>query len=247
MKKLFLFSLMFALTMTGFGQFVYKGSGRKFTSYQSNMLDTTGISAGPSGANQVWDFSKAVPLQKTNEVKYIPASSCAGFANFPTADVALPTGDDRYLFYDTSNTKIAKVGQYFNGEKPTIIAYSNPQESGMPPFTYGYSMKDDFEGTYSGPKGNAKRTGTYSFTADGYGTIITPAGIFKNALRIKVTENIKDTFEANRTGSTDVVFYYWIAEGIPYPVFVIYRTEMRNFRHGIPFVYKNVTYSTAQK
>jgi hypothetical protein len=244
MKKLFLFTLALTMIMTSYAQPVYKGFGRASQAYKSNFLDTTGIAPGHAGAKQVWDFSKAVSLNKSSDVAMVPASSCAGFVNFPTADMALPTGSERYIFYDTANGNWAKVGQYFNEEKPTVISYSNPEASGIPPFTFGYNFKDDFEGTYSGPKGMAKRKGTYTLTADGYGTIITPGGTFKNALRMKFTESIKDSFEDNHTGSTEVVFYYWLAEGIPYPVFSIYRSEMRNFTKGTPYIYKNASYSS---
>jgi hypothetical protein len=247
MKRLFFFFLALSMFVESYAQPVIKGSGRRYPAYQTNSLDTSGISAGSSGPNQVWDFSKAIPLNQINEVKYISASSCPGFANFPTADIALPTGGDRYLFYDTANGKSNKVGQYFNEAQPTIISYSNPEESGIPPFTYKYHVKDDFEGTYTGPKGNAKRVGTYSLTADGYGTIITPGGTFKNALRMKFTENSIDSFKDNHTGTTNVIFYYWLAEGIPYPVFGIYSTSIKNFNSGKPYIYKNVTYSTVSK
>jgi hypothetical protein len=247
MKKLFLFTLALAMVMASYAQPVYKSINRMNTPYETVMLDTSGMNAGASGAKQLWDFSKAVSLNQTSEVKYVPASSCAGFANFPSADIALPTGSDRYLFYDTANGKWSKVGQYFNEEKPTVIAYSNPQASGVPPFTYQYTFSDDFEGTYTGPKGNAKRTGTSTLTADGYGTIITPAGTFKNALRMKFTESIKDSFDPQRTGSTNVIFYYWLAEGVPYPVFSIYTAEIRATKRGTPYVYKNATYSKIKK
>src|SRR3954468_14259007 len=105
MKKLFLFSLTLTIVMRSYAQPVYKSINRMQTPYITNALDTTGVKPGPSGANQVWDFSKTIALNKTNEVKYVAASTCPGAGNFPSADIALPTGSERYIFYDTANGK----------------------------------------------------------------------------------------------------------------------------------------------
>ena len=88
----------------------------------------------------------------------------------------------------------------------TVIVNTDFQKLGKGPLKYKYFFTDDFLGKYTGPKGTAERIGKYSKTVDGYGTLITPAVTFKNTLRLKITENIKDEFSGvAQTSSTDVI------------------------------------------
>ncbi|MFL5729682.1 MAG: hypothetical protein ACJ75J_09385, partial [Cytophagaceae bacterium] len=238
---IFVFAFL-SCRFAGYAQPVFNSQIKISSAYSVMNFDTTGINPGNAGENVIWDFSKQASLNTSSTVKFMPADSCPGSKNFPKADIALPTGSDRYIFYDTASGW-SKVGQYYNEKVATVITYSDFQKLGKGPYKYKYHFSDDFLGKYTGPKGNAERIGKYSKTIDGYGTLITPAGTFKNVLRVRVTENIQDEFTTGGLKiSTDVIMYQWIAEGFSYPLMTIYESRIKNSSGNYTFIYRNANY-----
>src|SRR6185437_14901782 len=96
------------------------------------------------------------------------------------------------------------------------------------PYTYGDTLTDNFEGTYSGSFGKAKRTGTFKKQADGAVTIVTPHGTYKKALLIKSVETILDEYKDGKKVETVNTFYYWLVPGQQVHVFGIFIGKTKN-------------------
>jgi hypothetical protein len=81
------------------------------------------------------------------------------------------------------------------GSKPNAsasIIYTNAEDYMHFPFTVGNSYTDVFSGTLN-TSSTFYRKGTVTATADGSGTLITPAGTFTNVIRIHFVESYQDS------------------------------------------------------
>ena len=216
-----------------------------FKPYTSYSLDTSGVSEGQAGKNVTWDFS-SIKVKGSEIQRNLPKDSCPGASNFTNANYALNIPSlHMYQFYDSVST--SRVGIYRDEATPTIIIYTDPIKLANFPYTYGDTLTDHFEGTYQGPFGKAKRTGTYKKQADAAGTIVTPYGTYKKALRIKSVETILDEFEDGKKVETVNTFYYWLVPGQQGHVFGIYigktknqftKADMNSFKSVTSNVYK---------
>lgn len=100
-----------------------------------------------------------------------------------------------------------------------VIAFSNPENLLTYPFNYSNSLTDTWAGTFTSSV-TFYRSGTSTVTADGYGTVTTPAGTFANAMRVHYVQSYKDS--ANFSGPIIITYmndeYLWYLPGNHQPI-----------------------------
>ena len=203
-------------------------------------VDTTGISQGNSGANQVWSFPTLNKIDSTNAFYMLPSNT--PYANlFPTSNLALL--DTCYNYYNKQSTFFEVVGYYSHGEP---VYYQNPETILTFPFTYNSTMSDNFITGFTVNGDSVYETGTETALGDGYGTINLPFGTFFNSLRIKHIINLYDSSITYQQGfHTTYTVYEWY---IPNKKFSIFKIIYITFTLPVPpynFTYKNVFYNPA--
>lgn len=202
MKKTFvLFALLLISNLLAFSQptVTYSAACPVFGDvYTKYICDTNGISPGPSGSAQIWDFSNLViTTNTTSDTVFNPAAS-PYYTYFPTADYATGSlsqgGSPETFFSEYSTTEAINLGYYIDmGANSYHLAYTDPMKVMEFPFSYSDSFTDVATGTYIMSSMNCVVTQTSTITADGYGTLILPGNTYNNVLRIKVeTQNTTD-------------------------------------------------------
>jgi hypothetical protein len=175
--------------------------------------DTVGVDEGPSGANQTWDFSSLNNQGSATAQNVLLASGTPYFSSFPAADLATDVGGGNYSYLDIAGGDLLQLGF---GSTDLTIAYTDPQKYLAFPFTYNTSFSDNIAGSYEVSGLVTTRTGTVSFLADGYGTLILPTGTYNNVLRVKYVQNIADVISigpVDITTTTITSTYFWMVPG----------------------------------
>ena len=151
---------------------------------------------GTAGANQTWDLS-GLPSTSSIVSSYIVPSTTPNASSFPGATVAVSTTGSPYGYYKTSSTVWQNIGAV--SPAGVIIPYSNPEDILHFPFSYNSTYSDPWATTFTNTGYTFYRTGTTTVTADGYGTLITPAGTFTNVLRVHFVEVYQDSAQVGGT------------------------------------------------
>jgi len=179
---------------------------------------------GSHGKNLYWDFRH---LQTTNEeykLRYfIPDSTqmnrLCGLEH-----------RTRY-YYDQANDSIRSSG-YENST--TFMQYVQPELRMRFPFTYGDTLRSEFEG--KGEYGRRLKLGVKGFTrieADAEGELILPDETVKKALRVRTLRYYTETQLAPNSSfleeeNVEMILdtYSWYAQGVRYPVFESIKTSI---------------------
>lgn len=143
---------------------------------------------GPGGAAQTWNFSAITPTATSSTTMVAPAS-IPGSGIYAGATLASNDGAG-IGFTAVNGNSLQLVGVRPN---PTVnIVYSNREDLMRFPFTMSNSYSDNFAATFT-TSGTFYRTGASTVTADGYGTLTTPAGTYTNVLRLHLQQVYKDS------------------------------------------------------
>ncbi len=204
------------------------------------ICDTTNISQGSSGANQVWNFLNLVKID-TSDVHFVTSASTPYTAQFSSSNIASTNDNSSYNYFTTSASNILFNG---NGTPGLIVSYTNPQLYMQYPFTFNTNFSDNFGCNYISNGTPTVRTGSTTVTGDAWGTINLPIGSFANALRVKYVTTTKDSSNPGTpvVTITGLTSYVWFVPGKKYPVFeVVYSTLTFN---GILFAStKSINYN----
>jgi hypothetical protein len=181
---------------------------------QGDVLTLTGltnITAGDGGANQIWDYSAAALNGKTNTLNY-QSTDGKTFAVLQDGDLVV-------------NHSVSEKGKLYYGlqSENARIEFDQPLTELPYPFRYQSQVSGDLKGNYTDLKsGKAERIdGTYSVTADGYGTLILPNGItLSNVLRITYVKDYTQDLSNAAYRITVKNYLYYAAES-RYPVLQI--------------------------
>jgi hypothetical protein len=166
------------------------------TSTQNNPIigdvfvvrNTNAVAQGPAGTNQTWNLSSMAMSSTLNWTVMNSASTPSG-SSFPSANVAIYDGTN-YGYYQTSASQWLNWGAIGSG---VVFSYTNSEVTLNYPFTFGNSVVDTWGCNFTASSINFARYGTTTITADGYGTVITPAGTYSNVLRIHMVQAYKDS------------------------------------------------------
>lgn len=183
--------------------------GNSFTFNVTNYF-----SPGSAGANQTWNFSAISATSSSSSTVVAPSSTPNG-SSFPAANIAFDNGSlGNYSYQKTTSAVFQNYGLVNSGG--VVMSYSNPEDLMHYPFTYNNTYTDPWAVTFVNGGYTFYRTGTSTITADGYGTLITPAGTYTNVTRIHMLQVYKDS--ADFGGFTSVTNYtndeyLWLKDG----------------------------------
>lgn len=175
------------------------------------------FSSTKDGKDVLWDFSELNVLDRKEDIEY-----------FLGKDSVLRSADsERMCFYNLSEDSLILTGYDSPLER---MAYTQPIHLMAYPFSYGYTMSNDYDGTGSYCQRQViKQKGTHFIEADAEGSIINANGdTLQNVIQI----------HSIRTGSlcyyspSDSLFedsshikqviqdvYQWYAKGYRYPLY----------------------------
>lgn len=175
---------------------------------------------GTPGANQNWDFS-TVGSGTSYQNDYISCSSSPDCSNNPGATIVMhDLSSDAYSYIIMDNSHIANKGIYGSSQGQTMeFQYSDPETYMYFPLAYNNTHSDSWAATaqLAGGMATIDRSGTTTVTADGYGTLKTPAGTFQNTLRVHMHQAYQDvmTVAGNTTNiSYETDIYTWYQPGV---------------------------------
>ena len=160
---------------------------------------------GTSGSGVTWDFSNIGGSQQSS-ASYVSASGTPYASDFPQANIAVQAGDF-YGYRESTSSEILYYGSAIANGLPII--YTNPRKELEFPFSFNNSFSDTwaYEIT-SSPTVYTEATGSGTVTYDGSGTLITPAGTFQNAIRIRSEESTTSTTYINGAPNTPTTSSY---------------------------------------
>tara|TARA_B100000683_G_C12428850_1_gene530883 strand:- start:133 stop:1131 length:999 start_codon:yes stop_codon:yes gene_type:complete len=231
---LFSFSLLSQTTITnGF----LPSAGTVYESYVDSLALNLWVDSG--GSNKVWDYSTdfSTHLVIVDTFKDAQLSSNAG--HYPQADLFYNTTGWEFFFSSNSN------GLYLDGlyAGSMLTLDYNPNELLLPtPITYLNSVNDTSRIEIS--MGGMATTISYkvkTITADAYGSITTPNGIYNDVLRLKTIHNVIDSSLMNFGGTAVVVSvtnsqyveYDWVQNNSQMRVMNISFDTLGNIDQGI--------------
>jgi hypothetical protein len=155
--------------------------------------DTANVGTGASGAGQHWDYSGLLTGTTPFSETYVDAGSAVPGANVAWTD---PAGTfKQYFSINSSAYSLVAVSAFSppSLEPLWTLMYADPQTLLTYPFTYPGSFTDQHAAFYTLPQSSLFRIGTSSTIADGYGTLVLPAGTFENVLRLKIVIDDRDS------------------------------------------------------
>ncbi|MBI1288100.1 MAG: T9SS type A sorting domain-containing protein [Flavobacteriales bacterium] len=175
--------------------------------------------AGPSGANQTWDFS-GVSENNVATIDILDASTTSEASSFPNANVALYVAiQGTYMYFNSGTSNETSYGLSASG---TNIPYSDGEIFFTFPLAYGNTNSDNLAASFSNAGYNWNRSGSVTSSVDGYGTLTTPSGTFTDVLRVKIEEDYTDQpVGIPQSANTTTSIYHWYKAGIHYPLLVI--------------------------
>jgi hypothetical protein len=178
------------------------------TVLKSSEVNGTGISPGPAGANQSWNFSSFPDTGVVENIQFANPASTPYAAMFPSSNgVSVGVANYQGTVVTTySYTNASASGLDLTG---SVISYGpsfeittklpNPQTIYSFPAGFNSVSNDEFVTTQSvmvippGPPSTNVIPGTASYVIDGYGTLVTSSGTYPNSLRFKRREITNDT------------------------------------------------------
>lgn len=179
-------------------------------------VNATGFDPGATGADVTWDFSGVTTTGTSFGYTLIDPAATGVGGSFPGANVAGEAGVGNYAFFKITSTEYSNYG-VFNGV--TTIYYSDPENIYTFPLTYNSTGTDNLYSEFTSGVGFI-RSGSTTFTADGYGTLILPSGTYTNVLRVLVHETYGDeAVGVPMTIDYDFKNYYWLKAGTVGPLF----------------------------
>jgi hypothetical protein len=208
--NLFCIGIIYSNAQPIFNSSNWPAMGSSFTEF---TVDNPVFAPGNAGPNQLWDFSDLVPKPVTSTLRYYPGIR---------SRVIVRRDSYNEFSYEVSSTNC----YYISSEIGGAITYYTPHiEYFRFPLTYNSAYTTSYGASFNdqhppngGEVGNLR--GTCSVVADGYGTLITPAGTFNYCLRVKFTDNYTDSSTINFDPATlnvskiHSVKYIWLSTNL---------------------------------
>lgn len=192
--------------------------------FNVELFTDTLFDVGPSGANQVWDFSTIVSDSTLTKTIVVPDST-AYAVYFEESNICYKNSDGRLYYYTIDSNKYEYHGTY-NGNLVIWGDLENHQELMSFPFTYQTNFVDTFTNQFNYFGINYFRKGVSTSVADGYGDIILPYDTIRNVLRVKRTDIFTDSasfFFNPVQGKIETTI--WYKPGIVHNVFVYIKSS----------------------
>jgi len=180
------------------------------------------IEPGPSGENQLWNFSYLKAGFDSLSTFFIFKCSTPYGSFFDKANLASHDGKENYKYYLTTDSFYHYLG---SGDTTKVIKFTDPFIILNYPFTYGNSFLDSFNSVFESGQLLIKRIGIRFVVADGFGNIVLPYGTINNVLRLKSSEYVIDSIFSDGTllsvEQKNDTSYYWYKSDFKFPILVI--------------------------
>lgn len=202
-------------------------------SFVSIICDTTGVTPGPSGASQTWNFATTLhPTTLTYPIDtgYVMNASAASGYTFlsvfstlfsTTTNIAIVTPASTITnFYAATPSKLTLTGIYSSSTANAV--YSDGLDAFQYPFTYNSTFNDNYAGAITLGGLPATEAGVVTVNGDAYGTLVLPPTppsasptTYNGVLRVHSVQSFRDsagifgTTPANYTLET----YTWYQPG----------------------------------
>ncbi|MDF1698528.1 MAG: T9SS type A sorting domain-containing protein [Saprospiraceae bacterium] len=192
-------------------------------------LSNTNWNSGTHGPNQIWNFSMFMGGQEC-DYSGLASVDSPYFDSFPDSDVYfICSFEDSQGFTSKNHTFYQIDGDNFRLAGAVSLSIDNPSfdsvyivytdllDWGTFPYSYEDLTEDSFEARVTTYAGNqiisAIQSGMSSHEVDSYGTLTTPAGTFKNTLRVKRIEMAENAIPGIPfTSPQESYRYTWYAE-----------------------------------
>jgi hypothetical protein len=161
------------------GQPVLLQSNLAPNGFTANINLGVGVSPGPAGANQTWNYSSAV-VSNVGTYNVINCSSTPCASSFPLANWCFSIPGPKYKYFNSSSSILEQSGNDIPANCNGGATFSNPRMIMIFPFNYTNSSTDPWVSSTS--------SGTITLTYDGYGILITPFGTYNNVVRVTNTD-----------------------------------------------------------
>lgn len=203
--------------------------------------DTTGITGGPSGAGQTWDYSAVIPLGGAVTVTYGAPSGHPNAATFPGSNL-VQSYIGFYKFFNATTDSLELTGERSVANTP--CAYVKKPSLYIYPMNFGYMHSDSATGTYAdGFISSVDRKGMYTVEFDGSGTLITPFATYNNVNRLRTLGVFRDSSWTGAAESDVLLLRYeWYVQGTRTPRMIVTYTSV-SINAGPPQVGKDVWYA----
>ena len=193
MKKILFTIVCICLTIIGLKAqplITYSGNAPQIGDSYEFSVDSTNIDPGSAGANQSWDFSTITP-SSFYSVAVVSPGSTPFASDFPESNIAFQyTGDTEWYGYINVNTSdLLNNGVGFDpgGDNEYFIHYTDAVKLIKYPFSYNDSYTDSYYTCYTMSEGmDIHEHSNVTVTADAWGSVSTPAGVYNNTLRVKL-------------------------------------------------------------
>ncbi|MEO8067103.1 MAG: T9SS type A sorting domain-containing protein [Flavobacteriales bacterium] len=144
-----------------------------------------------TGGNQTWDMSGAIPNGAMEYSTFATVAATTGGGSFASADVAqvTPTAN---AFMDAPGNGLYIIGSY-DIQNAVTIQYTNTAKVMQFPCSNGTTWTDPWSYSATIQGTTYTMNGTYTYNANGYGSVILPWGTLNNVLRLQSTEQSTQT------------------------------------------------------
>lgn len=169
---------------------------------------------GPGGGNQNWDFSgvvtdseDTVTIRSVANTPYATQFAASDFCEYHSAG-------EIYWFYTGNAAGISQTGLALGND---YLSLDEPLEYFRYPMTFSDTYTDSVGGWSVVNGDSGIRVGTLTALVDAWGTVTLPSGTYPGVLRIRYTENYRDS-SANGEVMSLWHRYVWVKPGFPYPL-----------------------------
>lgn len=203
------------------------------TEYLSDTSEYIIVDVGTTGGPQTWDFSREVEGEIIPFEVLDPNATPVGFL-FPDAEFAYhlagtlidTLSGEIWQYYKTTSTEMLMVGDYIESYHPILDSikithnYEPDRMNSVFPLQMGAQWHDFFHTVDSlDPTGvfTIETTSSSSSRVDAWGTVITPADTFDEALRYityDTTDIIVRIMAVPDTILSRTINYTWVAAGL---------------------------------
>jgi hypothetical protein len=210
MKKLYILILFSVCTFFAKAQYtitsaIFPVAGDIEVSWDA---DTTGVTIGSAGTNQIWNYTGITvsPTTAATSNSYITKTSAPYFTSFPSANLASTSDGTNYSFSSYGSS----ITNYGSSTSTAAVVYGNPQTIANIPFTYGYVTSDTYSVVdTSTPSQTMTTVGSLTTTGDAWGTLNMPGGkTYPNTLRLKLQITQTSTVVSSSTLTPNYTFTY---------------------------------------
>ncbi len=205
-----------------------------------------GLTPGPAGENQTWDFAQ-VSGADTFSTTFVNPAEAPNFDLFPNANLALRS-DTIYSYALLTQDGLFNLGTAIETpitDDPVVVRFEPPQTTFRFPLSFGSSYEDTYTFTIALPADSVdlgvplefdsvriSHTEDVTITADAYGQITTDFSTF-DVLRLYSVSDISDRIEIQVSGAWTPLFneqsmnetYQWVAKDGFGPVFSLFLDE----------------------